>query len=81
MEFDSQFITNPEIKSTLLTIYDNIDMPSTTEVRYELFLDLILNNRYSSSTILFIISQLGDFINSLNQKEKEPYLKLLSILF
>ena len=81
MDFDSQFISNPEIKSTLLTIYDKIGMPPTREVGYELFLDLILNNIYSSSTIILIISQVGDFINSLNPKEKEPYLKLLSIVF
>ena len=81
MDFDSQFISNPEIKSTLLTIYDKIGMTPTREVGYELFLDLILNNIYSSSTIIFIISQVGDFINSLNPKEKEPYLKLLSIIF
>ena len=29
----------------------------------------------------FIISQVGDFINSLSPKEKEPYLKLLSLFF
>ena len=56
MDFDSKFISNPELKSTLLTIYDKIGMTSTREVGYELFLDLILNNKYSSSTIIFIIS-------------------------
>ena len=81
MDFDSQFISNPEIKSTLLAIYDKIGMSPTREVGYELFIDLILNNIYSSSIINLIITQVGDFITSLNPKEKEPYLKLLSLIF
>ena len=81
MDSDSPIISNPEIKSTLLTIYDKIGMPPTREVGYELFIDLILNNIYSSQSMSFIISQVGDFINSLNSKEKEPYLKLLSLVF
>ena len=81
MDQETQITSNPEIKSSLLTIYDKIGMPQTREVGYELFLELILNNLYSSSVINFIITQLGEFINSLNQKEKEPYLKLLSLLF
>ena len=78
---DSPMLSNPEIKSTLLTIYDKIGMAPTREVGYELFIDLILNNIYSSQTMSFIISQVGDFINSLNLNEKEPYLKLLSLIF
>ena len=78
---DSPMLSNPEIKSTLLTIYDKIGMAPTREVGYELFIDLILNNIYSSQTMIFIISQVGDFINSLNLNEKEPYLKLLSLIF
>ena len=81
MDPETQITSNPEIKSSLLTIYDKIGMPQTREVGYELFLELILNNIYSSSVINFIITQLGEFINSLNIKEKEPYLKLLSLLF
>jgi hypothetical protein len=56
-------------------------MSPTREVGYELFIDLILNNIYSSSIINLIITQVGDFITSLNPKEKEPYLKLLSLIF
>ena len=78
---NSPMLSNPEIKSTLLTIYDKIGMAPTREVGYELFIDLILNNIYSSQTMSFIISQVGDFINSLNSNEKEPYLKLLSLIF
>jgi len=81
MNSNSFITTNPEIKSNLLTIYDKIGMPTTREVGFELFIDLILNNIYSSQTINYIISQVGDFINSLNSKEKEPYLKLLSLIF
>ena len=81
MNSDSQIISNPEIKSSLLTIYDKIGMIQSREIGYELFIDLILNNLYLSSTMNFIISQVGDFINSLSPKEKEPYLKLLSLFF
>ena len=81
MNSDSQIISNPEIKSSLLTIYDKIGMIQSREIGYELFIDLILNNLYISSAMNFIISQVGDFISSLSPKEKEPYLKLLSLFF
>jgi len=81
MNSDSQIISNPEIKSSLLTIYDKIGMIQSREIGYELFIDLILNNIYISTTMNFIISQVGEFINSLSPKEKEPYLKLLSLFF
>ena len=81
MNSDSQIISNPEIKSSLLTIYDKIGIMQSRDMGYELFIDLIINNIYISSTMNFIISQVGDFINSLSPKEKEPYLKLLSLFF
>ena len=81
MDSDSQLISNPEIKSSLLTIYDKIGMIQSREIGYELFIDLILNNIYLSTTMNYIISQVGEFINSLSPKEKEPYLKLLSLFF
>ena len=81
MDSDSQLISNPEIKSSLLTIYDKIGMIQSREIGYELFIDLILNNIYISTTMNYIISQVGEFINSLSPKEKEPYLKLLSLFF
>ena len=81
MDSDSQIISNPEIKSSLLTIYDKIGMSQSRDIGYQLFIDLIMNNIYSTSTMNFIISQVGDFINSLSPKEKEPYLKLLSLFF
>ena len=81
MNSETQIISNPEIKSALLTIYDKIGMNLTREVGYELFIDLILNNIYHPVTINFIITQVGNFINSLDPKEKEPYLKLLSLIF
>ena len=81
MNSDPQIISNPEIKSSLLTIYDKIGIIQSRDMGYELFIDLIINNIYISSTMNFIISQVGDFINSLSPKEKEPYLKLLSLFF
>jgi len=81
MNSDSQIISNPELKSSLLTIYDKIGMIQSREIGYELYVDLIINNIYLSSAINFIINQIGDFINSLSPKEKEPYLKLLSLFF
>ena len=78
---NSDQISNPEIKSSLLTIYDKIGMIQSREIGYELFIELIMNNIYISSSMNFIISQVGDFIYSLSPKEKEPYLKLLSLFF
>ena len=77
----SQAMSNPEIKSSLLTIYDKIGMPPTKDVGYELFIQMVLNNSTYQNQMLYIINQVGDFINSLNPKEKEPYLKLLSLIF
>ena len=78
---NSDQISNPEIKSSLLTIYDKIGMIQSREIGYELFIELIMNNIYISSSMNFLISQVGDFIYSLSPKEKEPYLKLLSLFF
>ena len=78
---NSEQISNPEIKSSLLTIYDKIGMIQSREIGYELFVELIMNNIYLSSSMNFIISQVGDFIYSLSPKEKEPYLKLISLFF
>ena len=78
---NSEQISNPEIKSSLLTIYDKIGMIQSREIGYELFVELIMNNIYLSSSMNYIISQVGDFIYSLSPKEKEPYLKLLSLFF
>ncbi len=78
---DGNSLSNPEIKSILLNIYDRLTKPSTKEVGYELFLKLILNNIYSTSSISFILSQLSEFIPPLPPKEKEPCLKLLSLIF
>ena len=74
-------LSNAEIKSILLNIYDRLTKPSTKEVGYELFLKLILKNLYSSSSMSFILSQLSEFIPPLPPKEKEPCLKLLSLVF
>jgi hypothetical protein len=46
MNSDSQIISNPEIKSSLLTIYDKIGIMQSRDMGYELFIDLIINNIY-----------------------------------
>ena len=73
--------SNSEIKSILLNVYDRLTKPSTKDVGYELFLKLILKHLYNSPSINFIISQLAEFIPPLPQKEKEPTLNLLSLIF
>ena len=78
---DTNPLSNAEIKSILLNIYDRLTKPSTKEVGYELFLKLILKNLYSQPSMNFILAQLSDFIPSLPPKEKEPCLKLLSLVF
>ena len=78
---DGNNLSNAEIKSILLNIYDRLTKPSTKDVGYELFLKLILKNLYNPSSISFILSQLSEFIPPLPPKEKEPCLKLLSLVF
>ena len=78
---DTNALSNAEIKSILLNIYDRLTKPSTKEVGYELFLKLILKNIYSPSSISFILAQLSEFIPSLPPKEEEPCLRLLSLVF
>ena len=78
---DANTLSNTEIKSILLNIYDRLTKPSTKEVGYELFLKLILKNLYSPPSISFILGQLSEFIPPLPPKEKEPCLKLLSLVF
>ena len=74
-------MSNSEIKSILLNIYDRLGKPSTKEVGYELFLKLILQNINYQPAMNFIINQIGEFITSISFKEKEPCLKLLSLIF
>ena len=73
--------SNTEIKSNLFTIYDKISKPNTKEVGYELFKKLISKNIHSQSNMNTIINNLNDFLTVLNPKEKEPNLKLLSLIF
>ena len=74
-------LTNSEIKTILLNVYERLTKPSTKEVGYELFLKLILKHLYNPSSMTFIISQLAEFIPPLPPKEKEPTLNLLSLIF
>ena len=70
-----------EIKSSLITIYDKVGKPSTKEVGYDLFLKLVHRNLYAPNQMNLIINNIGDFITPLTPKEKDPCLKLLSLLF
>jgi hypothetical protein len=81
MDLDSNISSIPEIKSILLTCYDKIGISQIREEGYELFKELISTNIYNDQTINFIITQIGEFIYSLNSNEKEPYLKLVSLIF
>ena len=77
----SSGMSNQEIKTSLISIYDKINKPSTKEVGYDLFLKLVHKNLYSPSQINFIINHVGEFITPLSPKEKDPCLKLLSLIF
>ena len=77
----SSGMTNQEIKVSLISIYDKINKPPTKEVGYDLFLKLVHKNLYSSSQMNFIINHIGEFITPLTPKEKDPCIKLLSLIF
>ena len=76
-----QGMSNQEIKSALYAIYDKINKPLTKEVGYDLFLKLVHKNIFSQSQMNFIINHVGEFISPLEPKEKDPCLKLLSLIF
>ena len=77
----SSGMSNQEIKTSLISIYDKINKPPTKEVGYDLFLKLVHKNLYSSSQMNFIINHIGEFISPLTPKEKDPCIKLLSLVF
>ena len=74
-------MTNQEIKSSLISIYDKINKPPTKEVGYDLFLKLVHKNIYSPPQVNFIINHVSEFITPLEPKEKDPCIKLLSLIF
>ena len=74
-------MSNQEIRTTLFSIYDKINKPPTKEVGYDLFLKLVHKNLYSSPQMNFIINHIGEFIFPLTPKEKDPCIKLLSLIF
>ena len=78
---DENPLSNAEIKTILLNVYERLTKPSTKEVGYEIFLKLVLKHLYNPSSITYIISQLAEFIPPLPPKEKEPTLNLLSLIF
>ena len=74
-------MTNQEIKSSLISIYDKINKPPTKEVGYDLFPKLVHKNIYSPPHMNFIINHVSEFITPLEPKEKDPCIKLLSLIF
>ena len=74
-------MSNQEIKSSLISIYDKINKPPTKEVGYDLFLKLVHKNIYAPSQMNFIINHVSEFITPLEPKEKDPCMKLLSLIF
>ena len=74
-------MSNQEIKSSLISIYDKINKPPTKEVGYDLFLKLVHKNLYTPSQMNFIINHVSEFITPLEPKEKDPCMKLLSLIF
>ncbi len=74
-------MSNHEIKTSLISIYDKINKPPTKEVGYDLFLKLVHRNLDSAAQINFIINHIGEFISPLTPKEKDPCIKLLSLIF
>jgi len=78
---DSSGMSNQEIRSSLISVYDKINKPPTKEVGYDLFLKLVHRNLYFSSQMNFIINNIGEFIVPLSPKEKDPCVKLLSLIF
>ena len=78
---DKSTMSNHEIKTSLISIYDKINKPPTKEVGYDLFLKLVHRNLDSSAQMNFIINHIGEFISPLTPKEKDPCIKLLSLIF
>ena len=74
-------MSNQDIKSSLISIYDKINKPPTKEVGYDLFLKLVHKNLYAPSQMNFIINHVSEFITPLEPKEKDPCMKLLSLIF
>ena len=81
MSLGNNSMSNQEIKTSLISIYDKINKPPTKEVGYDLFLKLVHKNLYSSPQMNFIINHIGEFIFPLTPKEKDPCIKLLSLIF
>ena len=74
-------MSNQDIKTSLISIYDKINKPPTKEVGYDLFLKLVHKNLYSSPQMNYIINHVSEFIIPLEPKEKDPCIKLLSLIF
>lgn len=71
----------PEIKPSLLSIFDKIQNQNTKQIGYELFKSLISKSIQSQAQMNYIIQHVSDYISSLQTKEKENGIKLISLLF
>ena len=70
-----------DIKPSLLAVYDKVQNQSTRQVGYELFKSLISKHIQSQQEMNYIIQQLSEYISSLDSKQKDIAIKLLSLLF
>ena len=70
-----------DIKPSLLTVYDKVQNQSTRQVGYELFKSLISKHIQSQQEMNYIIQQLSEYVSSLDSKQKDIAIKLLSLLF
>ena len=58
-------------------IYEKINKPQTKEVGYELFLEIMNKNLYSSSQMNFIINHIGEFIAELTPKKRSMLITII----
>lgn len=70
-----------DIKPSLLAVYDKVQNQSTRQVGYELFKSLISKHIQSQQEMNYIIQQLSEYVSSLDSKQKDIAIKLLSLLF
>ena len=70
-----------DIKPSLLTVYDKVQNQSTKQVGFELFKSLISKHLQSQQEMNYIIQQLSEYVSSLDSKQKDTAIKLLSFVF
>ena len=77
----STHTTNPEIRNLILKIYDKLNSPSTRDVGYDMFIKLIEKNISSKTVISQILFQIGEFLKNLQTDDKDPYIKLIALVY